>query len=138
MWLELNCAESIQTAIPKSSKTSFLTIFSSLAGGLRRKKQSGAKAISTIPIIVMSQGKPIAFAMAPPAEGPLEKQKISPFSKCVIAQKNVKICVFQGGFYLSCVKVKVVLKVIVLTNSIPHAKGHIRNGIHTPINRNVP
>lgn len=47
-----------------------LTIFSSLAGGLRRKKHRGAKRISTIPIIVMSHGNPMAFAMAPPAEGP--------------------------------------------------------------------
>lgn len=53
-----------------------LTIFSSLAGGLRRKKHRGAKRISTIPIIVMSHGNPIAFAMAPPAEGPF---KIKPF-----------------------------------------------------------
>lgn len=54
----------------------FLTIFSSLAGGLRRKKQRGAKRISMIPIIVMSHGKPIAFAIAPPAEGPFGKQRI--------------------------------------------------------------
>lgn len=47
-----------------------LTIFSSLAGGLRRKKHRGAKRISTIPMIVMSHGNPMALAMAPPAEGP--------------------------------------------------------------------
>lgn len=50
-----------------------LTIFSSLAGGLRRKKHRGAKRISIIPMIVMSHGNPIAFAMAPPMEGPLGK-----------------------------------------------------------------
>lgn len=89
-------------AIPKLSKkkkkpNSFLTIFSSLAGGLRRKKQSGAKTISIIPIIVMSQGKPIAFAMAPPAEGPLRKQKLA-LSPNVLLPENVKISLFLQGF----------------------------------------
>lgn len=47
-----------------------LTIFSSLAGGLRRKKQSGANRMSTTPMMVISHGKPILRAMAPPADGP--------------------------------------------------------------------
>lgn len=115
----------------------FLTIFSSLAGGLRRKKQSGAKTISIIPIIVMSQGKPIAFAIAPPAEGPLGKQKISPFSKHLIARKCKDFCISRR-FYLYHIKVKVFLKASILTDSIPHAEGYICNGIHTPIDRHVP
>lgn len=94
----------------KMIKNRFLTIFSSLAGGLRRKKQSGAKTISIIPIIVMSQGKPIAFAMAPPAEGPLGKQKISTFSKCLIVRKCKDFCICRR-FYLSCIEVKVVLPI---------------------------
>jgi len=61
-----------------------LTIFSSLAGGLRRKKQRGAKRISTIPIIVMSHGNPMAFAMAPPAEGPCVNK--NPFLKLAQTQ----------------------------------------------------
>ena len=56
-----------------------------MAGGLRRKKQRGAKRISIIPIIVMSHGNPIAFAIAPPAEGPFRKQRI----RC--RQKEAKV-----------------------------------------------
>lgn len=53
--------------------------------------------MSIIPIIVMSQGKPIAFAMAPPAEGPLGKQKIR-LSPNVLLPENVKISSCLGGF----------------------------------------
>ena len=56
-----------------------------MAGGLRRKKQRRAKRISIIPIIVMSHGNPIAFAIAPPAEGPFRKQRI----RC--RQKDAKV-----------------------------------------------
>lgn len=45
----------------------------------------------------MSQGKPIAFAMAPPAEGPLGKQKLA-LSPNVLLPENVKISLFLGGF----------------------------------------
>lgn len=47
-----------------------LTIFSSCPGGFLRKRQRGAKKISTIPIMVISQGKPILSAMDPPIDGP--------------------------------------------------------------------
>lgn len=47
-----------------------LTIFSSCPGGFLRKRQRGAKIISTIPIIVITQGKPILSAMDPPIDGP--------------------------------------------------------------------
>lgn len=47
-----------------------LTIFSSCPGGFLRKRQRGAKLISTIPIMVISQGKPMLSAMAPPMDGP--------------------------------------------------------------------
>lgn len=45
----------------------------------------------------MSQGKPIAFAMAPPAEGPLRKQKLT-LSPNVLLPENVKISLFLQGF----------------------------------------
>lgn len=47
-----------------------LTIFSSCPGGFLRKRQRGAKKISTIPIMVISQGNPILSAMEPPIDGP--------------------------------------------------------------------
>ncbi len=49
-----------------------LTIFSSLAGGFRRKKQRGANRMSITPMMVMSQGKPMLCAIAPPADGPVQ------------------------------------------------------------------
>lgn len=52
-----------------------LTIFSSCPGGFLRKIQRGAKKMSTIPMMVISQGKPMFSAMDPPMEGPVpEKQ----------------------------------------------------------------
>lgn len=47
-----------------------LTIFSSCPGGFLRKRQRGAKKISTIPMMVISQGKPMLSAMDPPIDGP--------------------------------------------------------------------
>lgn len=49
-----------------------LTIFSSLAGGFLRKKQRGANRMSITPMMVMSQGKPMLRAIAPPADGPTQ------------------------------------------------------------------
>lgn len=52
-----------------------LTIFSSLAGGFRRKKQRGANRMSIMPMMVMSQGKPMLRAIAPPADGPTQQTR---------------------------------------------------------------
>lgn len=46
------------------------TIFSSCAGGFRRKIQRGAKKMSTIPMMVITHGKPMVSAMDPPIDGP--------------------------------------------------------------------
>jgi hypothetical protein len=68
-----------------------------LAGGLRRKKQRGAKAISIIPIIVMSHGKPMAFAIAPPAEGPFGKRELDSALANILPTENGKISILLGG-----------------------------------------
>lgn len=69
--------------------------------------------MSIIPIIVMSQGKPIAFAMAPPAEGPLGKQKIR-LSPNVFLPEKCKDLFMSRRFYLSCIEVKGILKASIL------------------------
>jgi len=51
----------------------YLTIFSSCPGGFLRKMQRGAKKISTIPMMVISQGKPMLSAMDPPMDGPVTR-----------------------------------------------------------------
>lgn len=48
-----------------------LTIFSSCAGGFLRKIQRGANKMSTIPMMVITHGKPMVSAMDPPIDGPV-------------------------------------------------------------------
>lgn len=81
----------------------------------------------------MSHGNPIAFAIAPPAEGPFRKQRI----RC--RQKEAKVEIIFSRHYQWCTeKKKFFWKPNVLTYGISHTKRNIGNGVHAPIDRHVP
>lgn len=87
-----------------------IAIFSSLAGGLRRKKQRGAKRMSMIPMIVMSQGNPIAFAMAPPADGPFRDRELDKAVSRRLGDTRVQRLNHFRKHFLLCTEVKGSLK----------------------------
>lgn len=81
----------------------------------------------------MSHGNPIAFAIAPPAEGPVRKRGIG--SGSLYKRPGHRT---TPRFICCALGEKVLRKAGGLTYSVSHTKRHVCNGVHAAVDRHVP